>query len=85
MDEAGRLTHSTAPDVVTVAISSKDSSVQMGAACRYLTGAQWPAGYQPTPNPSALNSGPQGTFSSRSGMRRSVHDDADGHCFSTRN
>src|SRR5260370_947057 len=51
---AFRTAASMALALVTPATSAKESSVQMGTACRYRTGSASSAGYQPTPNPSAL-------------------------------
>jgi hypothetical protein len=45
---------STAPEAVTLATSSKDGSVHIGAQRRYLAGNGSPPAYQPTPNPSAF-------------------------------
>ena len=49
-----RTAASTAADRVTRAISSSDSSAQIGPSRRYLAGVGSPSAYQPTPNPSAF-------------------------------
>ena len=49
-----RTAASTAPALVTLAMSAKDSSPQIGTGRRYLAGAGSSGAYQPTPNPSAF-------------------------------
>src|SRR5271165_6698731 len=51
---AERTAASTALALVTLAMSAKDSSPQIGTERRYLAGAGSSGAYQPTPNPSAF-------------------------------
>ena len=51
---AQRTAASTAPALVTRAMSAKDSSPQIGTGRRYRAGAGSSGAYQPTPNPSAF-------------------------------
>ncbi len=51
---AERTAASTAPDLVTRAMSGSDGSAQIGPPRRYLAGTGSPSAYQPTPNPSAF-------------------------------
>ena len=51
---AERTAASTAPDLVTRAISGSDGSPQMGSPRRYRAGTGSALAYQPMPNPSAF-------------------------------